>query len=124
MAILQWNIRSYHAHKSDLQLLCQEYNYMVATLQETRCGDTYEPKLPGFTSFNRAGPGGTQNGGITTLVHKSIPCQEVTLNTTLQALAVKVTLNATLTICNIYLPPSEKITYEDLYEIISQLPAP
>ena len=88
MAIIQWNIRSFRTHKHDLELISKERNYLIVALQESRCADIYEPKMAGFVSFNCAGPGATHHGGVTTLVNKSVPCQEVNLTTALQATAV------------------------------------
>lgn len=53
-------------------------------------------------------------------------CQNklIPLNTELQALAIQVSLQFKLTICNIYIPPNTKLILRDLENIIKQLPTP
>jgi len=46
------------------------------------------------------------------------------LNTPLQAVAARVTLNKVVTFCSIYLPPSDHIAKTDLINLIEQLPSP
>ena len=45
-------------------------------------------------------------------------------DTDLQAVAVRVSAKKTLTVCNIYLPPSLDVNFSDLEHVIQQLPAP
>ena len=44
------------------------------------------------------------------------------LNISLQAVAVNVTLSKTVTICSIYLPPSNTLSKSSLVNLIDQLP--
>ena len=44
--------------------------------------------------------------------------------TPLQAQACKIGLRKSLTICNIYISPNEKISYHDMTGLIMQLPPP
>ena len=46
------------------------------------------------------------------------------MNTPLQALAAKVTLNKVVTVCSIYLPPSDDVAKTDLINLIEQLSSP
>ena len=64
----------------------------------------------------------TGGGGII-LVIENIPQSIVTLNTNLQAVAVKVTVHKTITLCSVYLPQSH-FTPTDLQDVIDQLPSP
>ena len=58
------------------------------------------------------------------LLKKSIPQSEVCLNTNLQAKAVRVTLNKPLTICSIYIAPTENFTKQQLIDVHDQLKPP
>ena len=53
-----------------------------------------------------------------------IPSSECTLNTSLQAKAVTISTSKTITICSLYLPPSENLNIVLLSRLIDQLPAP
>ena len=46
------------------------------------------------------------------------------LETTLQAFAVNISLNKTITVCSVYLPPSSPIDMKKLDHLINQLPKP
>ena len=49
---------------------------------------------------------------------------EENLNTPLQAVAARVTLNKVVTFCSIYLPPSDHVANTDLINLTEQLPSP
>ena len=51
--------------------------------------------------------GGRSCGGVSVLVRDGIPYSECKLYTTLQAKAVTISTSETITICSLYLPPSE-----------------
>ena len=55
------------------------------------------------------------------LINKSYLFSEVHLNTRLQTVAARVTLNKVVTFCSIYLPPSDHV---DVINLIEQLPSP
>ena len=59
-------------------------------------------------------------GGVSVLVRDGIPSSECTLNTSLQAKAVTISTSKTITICSLYLPPSENLNIV----LIAQLPTP
>ena len=58
------------------------------------------------------------------LVSHEIPHHQITLRTTLQAIAVQITLQSPITLCSLYLPPDYTIDLLDLNDLISQLPKP
>ena len=64
------------------------------------------------------------SGGSTIAVANSVPQKRIPLDTGLQAVAVEVTLHRPLIICSIYLPPNVTLTYEDLDNLVGQLPQP
>ena len=68
--------------------------------------------------------GGRACGGVSVLVRDGIPSSECTLNTSLQAKAVTISTSKTITICSLYLPPSENLNIVLLSRLIDQLPAP
>src|SRR2546425_2844469 len=67
---------------------------------------------------------GRPGGGVSIFIKRNIPHSQISLNTPLQATAVKVSLHRPITLCSIYLPPSTGIDIADLDAIVSQLPPP
>ena len=78
-------------------------------LQETFLTST---KTPSFSGFN------ILTGGVALLINKTYLFSEVHLNTPLQAVAARVTLNKVVTFCSIYLPPSDHVAKTDLINLI------
>ena len=68
--------------------------------------------------------GGRACGGVSVLVRDGIPSSECTLNTSLQAKAVTISTSKTITVCSLYLPPSENLNIVLLTRLIDQLPNP
>ena len=68
--------------------------------------------------------GGRACGGVSVLVRDGIHYSECKLYTTLQVKAVTMVTSNTITICLLYLPPSEYLNIVLLSRLIDQLPAP
>ena len=51
-------------------------------------------------------------------INKSVLFSETELDTDLRAVAVRVSVKKTLTVCNIYLPPSLNVNFSDLEHLI------
>ena len=64
------------------------------------------------------------SGGVAVIVNNDVPHHFVKLETALQAFAVKISLNKTITLWSIYLPHSSPIDDKKLHSIINQLPTP
>ena len=62
--------------------------------------------------------------GVSVIVNNNIPHKQISLNTNLQTVAVRISLHNTVTLCSISLPPSRPIDENQLNNLISQLPAP
>ena len=56
------------------------------------------------TCFNKKA-----SGGVAVIVENSVPHHFVKLETTLQAVAVNLSLNKCVTLCSVYFPPSSQI---------------
>lgn len=121
--IIQWNVNSIEQNQSELELLLKD-NPSVVCLQETKAKATI--KRRGYTSYDvfAEASDGRACGGVSILINNKVPQSEVTINSTLQAVAVKVTLHKTLTICSIYCPPSKPIAYAEFENLFSQLSPP
>jgi len=59
------------------------------------------------------------------LINQSYPCEEIILNTDIEAIAVTITLPHTnITICNVYIPNQKEFTLSDIEHIVHLLPNP
>ena len=52
-----------------------------------------------------------------------MPHEVLELDTELQAVAVKVSLHKTTSVCNVYIPPHFNVAQSDLDNLVNQLPA-
>jgi len=121
--ITQWNCRGYHGNYHELRSLLSATSAVVASLQETKCGgrDLNAPR--GYAIYNKPGPD-RLHGGSALIIHNSRPHAHYGLQTELQAVAVQIQLRRKVTICSLYLPPNENISFETLSGLIEQLPTP
>ena len=63
------------------------------------------------------------HGGVAVMVRHDVPCQPITLRTTLQVRAVRVGLRRPYTIASVYLPP-DNLDIHELEDLLQQLPQP
>jgi len=126
-SILQWNCRGIKANFNELHILLQECNISVLCLQETKLSPNSSLYLKHYSSYHVYSKNisdGHPSGGVSTFIHNSIPHSVIPLNTTLQAQATLLTLDQTITICNIYLPPNINTDFIELDNLVQQLPSP
>ena len=126
-SVIQWNCCGLRPNFDELSLLVVKHNSLAVCLQEMFLKDTYNITVRGFIFYHKFQE--TENrayGGVSILVNENIPQSIVTLNTNLQAVAVKVTALKTITLCSVYLPPRNHFNFnpKDLQNVIDQLPSP
>ena len=109
-AILQWNCRRIKANLEELNLLINERKPVAVCLQETylKDSDTFTLKYH-FCYFKHFCGNDKASGDVAVIVNNCVPHHSVDLDTTLQAVAVSISLNKTITLCSVYLPPSSPI---------------
>ena len=123
--ILQWNCRSIKANLEELNLLINEQKPVAVCLQETFLKDTDKFTLKYHSCYFKNCSGSDKaSGGVSVIVNNNVPHHVVNLETTLQAVAVNISFNKTITLCSIYLPPSLPIDIKKLDQLIDQLPKP
>ena len=123
--ILQWNCRSVKANFEELNLLLNENKPVAVCLQETFLKDSDRLTLKCHSCyFQNCTDNDKASGGVAVIVNNSVPHRSVRLDSTLQAVAVSVSLNKTITLCSVYLPPSLQIDIQKLDHLIDQLPKP
>ena len=117
--LVQWNIRGLKSNYEELKLLLNKSYTPIVALQDCKLGE--EQLSPrGYALLK----GNCPAGEAALLINQRVVHTELTLNSTLHAVAATVTLNKTFTICSIYLTPGESITKLNLENLIDQLPRP
>ncbi|KAG1713962.1 RNA-directed DNA polymerase from mobile element jockey [Nymphon striatum] len=104
--------------------LLNDHNPTAMCLQETRLNDTFNTTIRRYSIYRRDLPSEHPAGGVCIIVNNQIPHSSVQLNSSLQAIAVRVSMHKVLTICSIYIPPSSPIIAADVEDLLRQLPAP
>jgi hypothetical protein len=124
--ILQWNCRGFWANFEELKHICHDLNPLVICLQEIKLHASAKSSIKGFSSYHVSSLSvdGIPIGGSAILINNNLSHQRITLQTELQAVAVRVSLAQTISICSIYIPPRTHFEQRDLDLIISQLPQP
>jgi len=123
---LQWNMRGLQANREDLTLLLSSVKPTVVAHQESNIGKHHNINFRNYSLYNCPGTenNGIYHGGSALIVDKATPHTLITLSTNLQATAVRVSVFKTITVCSVYLPPSQKWDTKDLEDLYRQLPTP
>ena len=123
--IIQWNCCGLRANYNEILILMSLFSPSVICLQETFLKQSDNISFRDFNMFNYICPDGQRaSGGTSIMVKSSVPHSQFDLNSNLQAVAVNVTLSKKITICSIYLPPSDVLSKNSLVNLIDQLPQP
>ena len=123
--IIQWNCRDPRANFNDFRMLCDSYNPIDCCIQETMLTKD-DFIIRGFNCIHLTSRdiGGRACGGMSVLVRDGIPSSECTLNTYLQEKTITISTSKTITICSLYLPPSENLNIVLLTHLIDHLSTP
>ena len=90
-SIIQWNCHGLKVNFEEVQNLITDYNPHVISLQETYLKDSDSINLKGFSIHNHTSVSpvdGRRIGGSFFLVKNGIPHEVLSLNTSIQAIAV------------------------------------
>ena len=123
--LVQWNCRGLRANYNEVLKLLTDLNPSIVCLQETLLKQSDDISLKNYSLFNYILKNNDRAaGGSSVVVNNRVPHSQVTLDTPLQAVAVRVTLHKTITVCSVYLPPNVNVTSDALDNLIKQLPEP
>ena len=124
MNILQWNLTSFNTNFNELKILIKENEPACICLQETRHGDKILKPPSGYQiKQSPKKRDDDHDRGVAILVRNNINSKEISLNTSLQAVASKIWLGRWYTICSVYLPHIT-VTKAEILQLIQQLPEP
>lgn len=121
--IVQWNCRGLNqVKKNELETIITEKEAQIVCIQETKFGSNQTFQKKHFNCFQENFKSiGTAKGGVLIMIKENISCHRIKIKTKLQAVAVKVYFPEEISICNIYVPPREKICKSTLRDLINQL---
>ncbi|XP_072400979.1 uncharacterized protein [Diabrotica undecimpunctata] len=108
-----------------LQKLIAQQTPSVICFQETHFKDSYHARLKGFKCFykNRTNRD-KASGGVAIYINQMYEAELIPLNTSLEAVAITINSDIKISICNIYIPPSEKFSTAVIEELLQQIPSP
>ena len=119
--IIQWNCGEIRTNYEDL--LLNKYNSKVVCFQETFLKDKNQLNIKHFQLYNHLYKDGLRaSGGVSILVRKDIPQQQININSALQVIAVKTTLHKPENIWSIYIPLHDPINDKKLNKLMEQIP--
>ena len=105
-------------------MIIHEFSPVVVCLQEIMLGRETPCPREYFQFRTPFDPVVGSHGGSLIYVRQDIPHVDLQLNTNLDAVAIQLDLNRKYTLCSLYLHPNEQIDYNDLDNLIRQLPRP
>ena len=130
MFLIQWNLNGVNSHYGELKTLITKYRPEIIALQETHLRPSHSYNLKNYKVYRHDFLGGDRAcGGVAILIKNTITSTQINLTSgNLQVIAVSIS-NASpyfknLTICNIYIPPHQNISVDELEQIFNQLPFP
>ena len=125
MSILQWNICGYGAKYPNLKKLVKDESPACVCLQETMLGSRHPKPPSGYTLLTDMDAATSPGHGLGILVHTSIPFIQINVMTPLNTLIARIQIDDQMvTVCNLYISPSQRLTIEQINNLITQLPTP
>jgi len=123
--ILQWNCQGIRQKKDEILEMVQQHSLSILALQETKLWNNSKFGIPHYNEIRRDGHYNvTPHGGVAIYVHESIPYDEITLNTPIQAIAIRANIGRLCTICNLYSSRNHQLNPDLLQQLYVQLPPP
>ncbi|GFN92585.1 RNA-directed DNA polymerase from mobile element jockey [Plakobranchus ocellatus] len=119
--VVQWNIRGFKSNFEELKLLLNRSQSPVVALQKCRLGEGQLPPRGYTLLFPQGGSPGCE---AALLIRNGTRFSEIDLKTGLHAAAATISLEKTLTVCSLYLPPNSRVSKLSLAELFAQLPKP
>lgn len=124
--ILQWNINGLFAHLEKLKLLLSQKSPALICIQETNFTPNKIYHLKNYRcSYKNRIDGQIASGGVAIYSKEEYNCDDIPLNTPLEAVAVRVMIGTKkVSVINIYIPRSRDLNPIEIQSIVNQTPAP
>ena len=124
---MQWNARGLIGKWAEAKQMFTNDSFQIVCIQETHFieNDRYSFTIPRFTLYSEFAPQGDRRGGVSIYASNMMPHRRIVLRTDLQAVACSINAhNRRISVCSLYLPPNDRFSFQDIDQLISQLPAP
>ena len=122
--IIQWNCRGLKINFLEITLLVQAFLPVAFCLQESHLKRSDNISLKNYSIYSTyVDENDRAAGGSTILVKDQVLHSAVDLDTDLQAVAVRISLDKTITLCSVYIPPNSSLNLNQLKHLTGQLPA-
>ena len=120
--IVQWNCRGLRANYYEIDRLIEKFCLVAIYLQESMLPTNYTFPSRHYTAYLNSNNRGNDRpiGGVALLVNNNTPHRLVAIDSNLQAVAARVSLEKAVTICSIYLPPNSHWDCNDLVKLIGE----
>ncbi|GBM42508.1 hypothetical protein AVEN_38800-1 [Araneus ventricosus] len=110
---VSWNCRGFKNKSMELRNLVNKHRPICIALQETDKHNIRHYKI-----FSKHHIDNRASGGVAILAASDIPSIPLTLNTNLQAVAIHIQTQSLVTVCSLYLPPSERVNQIELNNLV------
>ncbi|GBN27818.1 RNA-directed DNA polymerase from mobile element jockey [Araneus ventricosus] len=120
---ISWNCRGFMSKSSELKDIINKHHPACIAVQETYL-KTDKHYIRNYQIFSKHHNSDRASGGVAILAANYIPSMPLTLNTNLQAVAIRIQMQSLVTVCSLYLPPNDRVSQTDLNNLISELPSP
>jgi len=123
---IQWNCRGLRANIDEIQILIQNFQPILISLQENKLPENNLINFRQYSHFshNPNSDDSHPHGGVSLLIKKNIPHSQILLKTPLQAVAATVSCHRPISVCSIYIPPNSVLNTKDMEDLLIQLPSP
>ncbi|GFT64101.1 putative RNA-directed DNA polymerase from transposon X-element [Trichonephila clavipes] len=108
----------------DVKDIIRQYHPVCVALQETFLKSCHTTKIRRYGCVPKDTEGHSVSGGVCIFTSLDVPSSALPLQTSLQAVAVRIHSTSLITVCCLYLPPNTVIHQHDLNNLVDQLPAP
>ena len=125
--VLQWNARGVIRKWAKVKQMFAADSFQVICLQETHFveNDRYSFNIPHFSLYSAYSPDGDRRGGVSIYVSNKLPHMKISIRSTLQVVVCSVRrLDQRISFCSLYLPPNDAFSFQELSNVINQLPPP
>ncbi|GBM39890.1 hypothetical protein AVEN_14871-1, partial [Araneus ventricosus] len=109
---------------SDLVLSVHPSDEDMSTSEETYLKPHDKIQIKHYNILNKIHNDDRASGGVSLLISNDVPSAPLELNSSLQAVAVRIHLHSLITVCNLYIPPNQHVAQSELNNLIHQLPTP
>jgi len=125
-SIIQWNCRGLKANFDEIGILISQEQIQILCLQETFLKPSDSLQIRNYHTYHTYGNivHGRAFGGSSILIKSGIIHSFIKLQSTLQAIAARITTHKTFTVCSLYISPNTQITLNELNNLYNQLPSP